>query len=73
MLSTSSVVSIVVFTVFHACMQIFVVKKFLLVSVTSIYNNFILVVFVAGTPRYKKNPPTGNVVVNVISCIFVSR
>ncbi|CAB3993303.1 solute carrier family 15 member 1-like isoform X2, partial [Paramuricea clavata] len=29
-----------------------------------------IIVFVAGTPRYKKNPPAGNVVVDVIKCIF---
>ncbi|XP_028409001.1 solute carrier family 15 member 2-like [Dendronephthya gigantea] len=29
-----------------------------------------IIVFVAGTPRYKRNPPSGNVVVQVISCIF---
>ena len=29
-----------------------------------------IIVFVAGTPRYKKNPPSGNIVVEVIKCIF---
>ncbi|CAB4032363.1 solute carrier family 15 member 1-like isoform X1 [Paramuricea clavata] len=29
-----------------------------------------IIVFVAGTPRYKKNPPSGNVVVDVVKCIF---
>ena len=34
---------------------------------------FISVLFIAGRPLYKQNPPTGNVIAKMSACILVSK